>query len=209
MALHVWLVEGTKLILNVEQILKVPALAKVYNEFRDDKELMYKIFRFIDCYADEDGYIKKNGLTEMKAFRYACDVSNLAETFKPSKDIADAITWLTQHNINFVGEMFFNSIEAIQSAKEVVQIMNKTLRNDLKKDSFTKDEIAGMLGYVDQITKIATNLPKLIENLKATEEAYQKSKLKKTVVRGGKEMSSSMDPNNTIDNGGVTLDMID
>ena len=44
MALHVWLVEGSKLILNIEQILKVPVLATIYNDWHNDRELMYKIF---------------------------------------------------------------------------------------------------------------------------------------------------------------------
>lgn len=208
--LHVWLIDGTKLILNVEQILKVPCLAKIYNDWHEDKELMNKIFRFIDCYADEDGYIKRNGLTEIAAFKYAIDVANLSDDFRPTKDICEAIDWLNEHNINFVGQMFFSSIEAIQSAKDLVQIMNKNLRNDLRKTSFTPEEISAMLGYVNQITKLASGLPKLIEELKSTEEAYQKSKLKKTVVRGGKEMAKSMDPRNTIDNGGTsTIDIID
>ena len=47
MALHVWLVEGSKIILNIEQILKVPVLAKIYNDWHNDRELMYKIFKFI------------------------------------------------------------------------------------------------------------------------------------------------------------------
>ena len=67
MALHVWLVEGSKLILNVEQILKVPILATIYNDWHNDRELMYKTFKFIDCYADEDGYIHRNGLKDQKA----------------------------------------------------------------------------------------------------------------------------------------------
>ena len=33
MALHVWLVEGSKIILNIEQILKVPILATIYNDW--------------------------------------------------------------------------------------------------------------------------------------------------------------------------------
>ena len=37
MALHVWLVEGFKLILNVEQILKVPVLATIYNDWHNDR----------------------------------------------------------------------------------------------------------------------------------------------------------------------------
>lgn len=199
--LHVWLVEGTKLILNVEQILKVPILAKIYNEWHNDRDLMYKIFRFIDCYADEDGYIKRNGLTDMKAFKYALDVCQLPDTFRPTPDIETAINWLAEHNINFVGALFFENIEALSNARELVAIMNKNLRNDLKKDSFTKEEIASMLGYVKEITNMANGIPKLIENLKSVEESYNKSKLNKTIVRGGKAMSSSMDPRNAIENG--------
>lgn len=210
MALHTWLIEGTKIILNVEQILKVPKLASIYHTYYKNKDLLNKIFKFIDAYADEDGYILRNGLTDKKAFDYAISISQLPEDFRPSKEIMDAINWLREHNINFVGEMFFSSIEAIQSAKEVVQIMNKTLRNDLNKNAFSKEDISSMLGYVNEITKLATNLPTLIEKLKSTEEAYLKSKLKKTIVRGGKEMSSSMDPRNGIDNGGITnIDIID
>ena len=48
MALHVWLVEGSKLILNVEQILKVPVLATIYNEWHNDREHMYKILFLFD-----------------------------------------------------------------------------------------------------------------------------------------------------------------
>lgn len=199
--LHVWLVEGTKLILNIEQILKVPILAKIYNEWHTDRDLMYKIFRFIDCYADEDGYIKRNGLTDMKAFKYALDVCQLPDTFRPTPDIENAINWLAEHNINFVGALFFENIEALSNARELVAIMNKNLRNDLKKDSFTKEEIASMLGYVKEITNMANGIPKLIENLKSVEESYNKSKLNKTIVRGGKAMSSSMDPRNAIENG--------
>ena len=58
MALHVWLVEGSKLILNVEQILKVPVLATIYNDWHNDRELMYKIFKFIDLLNHYDEYIR-------------------------------------------------------------------------------------------------------------------------------------------------------
>lgn len=210
MALHVWLVEGSKLILNVEQILKVPVLAKIYNDWHSDRELMYKFFRFIDCYADEDGYIKRNGLTEMKAFNYAIEVAQLNPDFKPTKDMVDAINWLIEHNINYVGQMFFETIDALQAGKDLMAVMNKNLRADLKKESFTKDEIGNMLGYMREITKMGKELPKLIAELKETEDNYTKSRLRKTVVRGGKELAASMDVNNQIDNGvGGGIDMID
>ena len=210
MALHVWLVEGSKLILNVEQILKVPVLAKIYNDWHSDRELMYKLFRFIDCYADEDGYIKRNGLTEMKAFNYAIEVAQLNSDFKPTNDMVDAINWLIEHNINYVGQMFFETIDALQAGKDLMAVMNKNLRADLKKESFTKDEIGNMLGYMREITKMGKELPKLIAELKETEDNYTKSRLRKTVVRGGKELAASMDVNNQIDNGvGGGIDMID
>lgn len=210
MAVHVWLVEGSKLILNVAEILKVPALETIYREWHTDREIMYKIFKFIDAFSNEDGYIKRNGLTEIKAFEYACDVAGLPRDFKPTKNMAEAISWLIDHNINFVGNMFFASIEALQSSRELVNIMNKNLRNDLKKDSFNKEEIASMLGYVKEITKLASDIPALIEKLQNTENAYNKSKLKATIVRGGRTMAASMDPNNGVDNGGSNeIDIID
>ena len=190
MALHVWLVEGSKIILNIEQILKVPVLAKIYNDWHNDRELMYKIFKFIDCYADEDGYIHRNGLKDQKAFDYAIEVAQLNSDFRPTKDMIEAINWLVEHNI--------------------MAVMNKNLRNDLKKDSFTKEEIGGMLGYMREITKMGKDLPKLIAELKEAEDNYIKSKLRKTIVRGGKELAASMDVNNQIDNGvGSGIDMID
>ena len=198
MALHVWLVEGSKLILNVEQILKVPILATIYNDWHNDRELMYKIFKFIDCYADEDGYIHRNGLKDQKAFDYAIEVAQLNSDFRPTKDMIEAINWLVEHNINYVGQMFFETVNALQAGK------------DLKKDSFTKEEIGGMLGYMREITKMGKDLPKLIAELKEAEDNYVKSKLKKTIVRGGKELATSMDVHNNIDNGvGGGIDMID
>ena len=198
MALHVWLVEGSKLILNVEQILKVPILATIYNDWHNDRELMYKIFKFIDCYADEDGYIHRNGLKDQKAFDYAIEVAQLNSDFRPTKDMIEAINWLVEHNINYVGQMFFETVNALQAG------------NDLKKDSFTKEEIGGMLGYMREITKMGKDLPKLIAELKEAEDNYVKSKLKKTIVRGGKELATSMDVHNNIDNGvGGGIDMID
>ena len=171
---------------------------------------MYKLFRFIDCYADEDGYIKRNGLTEMKAFNYAIEVAQLNPDFKPTKDMVDAINWLIEHNINYVGQMFFETIDALQAGKDLMAVMNKNLRADLKKESFTKDEIGNMLGYMREITKMGKELPKLIAELKETEDNYTKSRLRKTVVRGGKELAASMDVNNQIDNGvGGGIDMID
>lgn len=210
MALHVWLVEGSKIILNIEQILKVPVLAKIYNDWHNDRELMYKIFKFIDCYADEDGYIHRNGLKDQKAFDYAIEVAQLNSDFRPTKDMIEAINWLVEHNINYVGQMFFETVNALQAGKDLMAVMNKNLRNDLKKDSFTKEEIGGMLGYMREITKMGKDLPKLIAELKEAEDNYVKSKLKKTIVRGGKELAASMDVHNNIDNGaGGGIDMID
>ena len=85
MALHVWLVEGSKIILNIEQILKVPVLAKIYNDWHNDRELMYKIFKFIDCYADEDGYIHRNGLKDQKALIILLRLLNLIQTLDQLK----------------------------------------------------------------------------------------------------------------------------
>ena len=210
MALHVWLVEGSKIILNIEQILKVPVLAKIYNDWHNDRELMYKIFEFIDCYADEDGYIHRNGLKDQKAFDYAIEVAQLNSDFRPTKDMIEAINWLVEHNINYVGQMFFETVNALQAGKDLMAVMNKNLRNDLKKDSFTKEEIGGMLGYMREITKMGKDLPKLIAELKEAEDNYVKSKLKKIITRGGKELTASMDVHNNIDNGvGGGIDMID
>lgn len=122
----------------------------------------------------------------------------------------DAINWLIEHNINYVGQMFFETVNALQAGKDLMAVMNKNLRNDLKKDSFTKEEIGGMLGYMREITKMGKDLPKLIAELKEAEDNYVKSKLKKTIVRGGKELAASMDVHNNIDNGvGGGIDMID
>jgi uncharacterized membrane-anchored protein YjiN (DUF445 family) len=106
--------------------------------------------------------------------------------------------------------MFFETVNALQAGKDLMAVMNKNLRNDLKKDSFTKEEIGGMLGYMREITKMGKDLPKLIAELKEAEDNYVKSKLKKTIVRGGKELVASMDVHNNIDNGiGSGIDMID
>ncbi len=122
----------------------------------------------------------------------------------------EAINWLVEHNINYVGQMFFETVNALQAGKDLMAVMNKNLRNDLKKDSFTKEEIGGMLGYMREITKMGKDLPKLIAELKEAEDNYVKSKLKKIIARGGKELTASMDVHNNIDNGvGGGIDMID
>ena len=124
--------------------------------------------------------------------------------------MVDAINWLIEHNINYVGQMFFETVNALQAGKDLMAVMNQNLRNDLKKDSFTKDEIGGMLNYMREITKMGKDLPKLIAELKEAEDNYIKSKLRKTIVRGGKELAASMDVNNQIDNGvGNGIDIID
>lgn len=202
MALHVWLVEGSKLILNIEQILKVPILAKIYNDWHTNKDFMYKVFKFIDCYADENGYIFRNGLTELKAFNYAIDVAQLSSDFRPTKDMQDAINWLFEHNINYIGKMCYESISALQNSTELMAIMNKNLRNDLKKESFTKEEIGSMLGYTREIMKMGKDIPNVIRDITESEDNYNKSKAKQTIVRGGKTLASSMDVNNAVDNGG-------
>ena len=158
----------------------------------------------------EDGYIHRNGLKDQKAFDYAIEVAQLNSDFRPTKDMIEAINWLVEHNINYVGQMFFETVNALQAGKDLMAVMNKNLRNDLKKDSFTKEEIGGMLGYMREITKMGKDLPKLIAELKEAEDNYVKSKLKKTIVRGGKELAASMDVHNNIDNGvGGGIDMID
>lgn len=157
-----------------------------------------------------DGYIHRNGLKDQKAFDYAIEVAQLNSDFRPTKDMIEAINWLVEHNINYVGQMFFETVNALQAGKDLMAVMNKNLRNDLKKDSFTKEEIGGMLGYMREITKMGKDLPKLIAELKEAEDNYVKSKLKKTIVRGGKELAASMDVHNNIDNGvGGGIDMID
>ena len=141
---------------------------------------------------------------------YAIEVAQLNSDFRPTKDMVDAINWLIEHNINYVGQMFFETVNALQAGKDLMAVMNQNLRNDLKKDSFTKDEIGGMLNYMREITKMGKDLPKLIAELKEAEDNYIKSKLRKTIVRGGKELAASMDVNNQIDNGiGSGIDIID
>ena len=57
---------------------------------------------------------------------------------------------------------------------------------------------------------MSKDIPKLIDKHKEAEDNYVKSKLKKTIVRGGKELAASMDVHNNIDNGvGGGIDMID
>ena len=108
------------------------------------------------------------------------------------------------------GAEHVETVNALQAGKDLMAVMNQNLRNDLKKDSFTKDEIGGMLNYMREITKMGKDLPKLIAELKEAEDNYIKSKLRKTIVRGGKELAASMDVNNQIDNGiGSGIDIID
>lgn len=166
MALHVWLVEGSKLILNIEQILKVPVLAKIYNDWHNDRELMYKIFKFIDCYADEDGYIHRNGLKDQKAFDYAIEVAQLNSDFRPTKDMIEAINWLVEHNINYVGQMFFETVNALQAGKDLMAVMNKNLRNDLKKDSLLKKRSVVCLVICVRLRRWVKTYLNLLLNLK-------------------------------------------
>lgn len=166
MALHVWLVEGSKLILNVEQILKVPVLATIYNDWHNDRELMYKIFKFIDCYADEDGYIHRNGLKDQKAFDYAIEVAQLNSDFRPTKDMIEAINWLIEHNINYVGQMFFETVNALQAGKDLMAVMNKNLRNDLKKTLLLKKRSVVCLVICVRLRRWVKTYLNLLLNLK-------------------------------------------
>lgn len=166
MALHVWLVEGSKLILNVEQILKVPVLAIIYNDWHNDRELMYKIFKFIDCYADEDGYIHRNGLKDQKAFDYAIEVAQLNSDFRPTKDMVDAINWLIEHNINYVGQIFFETVNALQAGKDLMAVMNQNLRNDLKKILLLRMRLEVCLIICVRLLRWVKIFLNLLQNLK-------------------------------------------
>lgn len=161
-----------------------PSIAKVraWNEFK-----------FIYHIVDPRSVPNQKGYNEKAAIAFANRECGFDEFYVPDRLLLKAINKYEELNSSVVAEVCQELLISFNSSSDVLKRMRTKMEDLLAKSNITSDEIREVITLQKEIISMASSIPEHINKLTIAQAELEKSDNK--VLRGKRELSSSMDPN--------------
>ena len=141
--------------------------------------------------GDPKSPARQSGLSEAEALRYAIEQAGLPKDYLPDALVLRLIKRYYDENITEAGRVVENILQTIHNINLGISQINRFLNEQLA-SPLTADNIAVILGLVDNVKKQAGDIPSVLKKL---EEAKQNLMYEQEteLSRGGNAVLSSMD----------------
>lgn len=198
--IHLWYIDNNdNLVLDIKELLKYPILAKIYqNDISTEKTTAREFFKYIDFRTSSTGYIRRNGLNDKEAHKYALSQTKLSKDFIFPNNLKTILDFVSENlEYDVVATLVTTAIKALRVSTKSLNVYIDNL-NELESSEYKDKEgnpidisalISKALNTISNIPKDITNLEKLLE--------LQKSS--KAVVRGSTEYKNSMDGDDSLE----------
>lgn len=198
--IHIWYIDNTdNLVLNLQELLKYPLLAKVYQQDTSTtKYLSKEYFKYLDYLTASSGYCVKNGLNARDAHLYAMSQTKLPKDYHLPLNHKDILRFVKD-------ELEFDGINRLVSmATKAMNVSTRSLENyidtlnDLDKDEFKDSEgnPIDISAIVNKVMKTISTIPGDVDKLK---NLIEKQNNNSQVIRGSNEYRPSMDGDRDIE----------
>ena len=141
--------------------------------------------------GDPKSPARQSGLSEAEALRYAIEQAGLPKDYLPDALVLRLIKRYYDENITEAGRVVENILQTIHNINLGISQINRFLNEQLA-SPLTAENIAVILGLVDNVKKQAGDIPSVLKKL---EEAKQNLMYEQEteLSRGGNTVLSSMD----------------
>jgi len=213
-------VEGGLLVLDKEEIRAISCFRTVLERDKGSegdhdgrkKYYAFKEFYYIYWVADLFSAGNKGGYSEKEIHKQAIKESRLDDNYKPDKLVKECISYYREEQLSSLPTLaaLSNLIKGIRLSEQISQKMInniqviidtgeerrlKQLENnepiDIAQESI---EAQGLIGLLEQLTKIANTIPKTLNTLKDLQEQVTKEQSGSQFVRGGHKKGNRADP---------------
>lgn len=216
----IYTVEGGQLVFNKEYIRGLPefkVLLEKHIPSKGDadgrkKFEHWKIFMYIKIVADLFSYPNQGGYDDKSVHKAAIKESTLDENFKPNDEIQAAIVKYREIQLAMLPVLNTISIilkackfsetvchKIIESMQAALDRYNKMLEEQEKLGQTANVAdltllVDGLITKLEQVNKLATNIPKTQDTLEKLDERLKKQSSGDTIGRGGKTIGNRADP---------------
>lgn len=198
--IHIWYIDNTdNLVLNLQELLKYPLLAKVYQQDTSTtKYLSKEYFKYLDYLTASSGYCIKNGLNDKDAHIYAMSQTKLPKDYRFPLNHKEILRFVKE-------ELEFDGINRLVSmATKAINVSTRSLENyidtlnNLEKDEYkdTEGNPIDVSAIVNKVMKTISTIPGDVDKLRSL---IEKQNNNSQVIRGSNEYRPSMDGDRDIE----------
>lgn len=167
-------------------------IRELYNRDKSpNKEGYIKECILIYNMGDPKSSVRQQGTSEAEALKASIELAGLSKSYIPDVLVRRIITRYYNENITEAGRVVENIIKTLHNTSLCVSRINELLNEKLH-ETITIEETVGITTAIQQISKIAGELPTTIDKLDKAKEKlmYEEEHAR---ARGGQEIVSSMD----------------
>jgi regulator of RNase E activity RraB len=198
--IHIWYIDNTdNLVLNLQELLKYPLLAKVYQQDTSTvKYLSKEYFKYIDYLTSPSGYCIKNGLNAKDSHIYALSQTKLPRDYHVPLNHKEILKFVKE-------DLEFDGINRLVSmATKALNISTRSLENyidtlnNLERDEF-KDKDGNAIDVSDMVSKVMKTIKSIPGDIDTLKNLIEKQNNNSQVIRGSNEYRPSMDGDREIE----------
>lgn len=167
-------------------------MRKLYNRDRTKNKSKYIQECIVIYYlGDPKSPAKQAGLSDAEALTMAIEQAGLPSDYIPDEVVLTLIHKYYEENITEAGRVIENIMKSVHNMNLLVNQMNNLINEKLK-GTITIEDCATYTPIMEQIKKIAGDLPQMTKKLREAKENLLYEKETET-ARGGNVITSSMD----------------
>lgn len=198
--IHIWYIDNTdNLVLNLQELLKYPLLAKVYQQDTSTtKYLSKEYFKYLDYLTASGGYCVKNGLSTKDAHMYALSQTKLPKDFRVPLNHKEILNFVKEElEFDGINRLVSMGIKAINVSTRCLENYIDTL-NAYEKQDF-KDADGNVIDVSDMVTKVMKMIKSIPGDTDTLKNLIEKQNNNSQVIRGSNDYRPSMDGDRDIE----------
>jgi hypothetical protein len=160
----------------------------------------YRELTYVYLMCDYNAYPTQHGLSNKEAHRYAVEHSQLEPNYEPDEVIKLLMVQYEKEHISSAKQSARNILRLFGWNNKIIEAIDNNLTNMMSNATLTKDQIAELIGYQKQLLDISINIPTHAKRLREAMTLLEEEDRSIKIGRGGNEISSSMNPDNDIEN---------
>lgn len=160
----------------------------------------YREFKYIYFMSDTNSFPNRMGYNKSMAHEYSVKHSKLPNGYMPDKEVIAAINLYKNHDTTPMKETAKELRKTLNLNSRVIATLRTQLEEALRvsNDKSNKEGSKPLLSAMNELIAMSNKLPDTFRTLSSIEEIVKEEDNKKSKVRGGNDVKSSMLPDNSI-----------
>lgn len=184
--------KGNVLEIDDINILLVKEFADVYKRDKSaNKKIAFEELKYIQLMCSPNSPYVKRGLSGDELHRRVMENINL-DHWTPDDVVETAISFYKIEGMGIVTKLLISMLNSFNNSNKIIDKINDINKRDLNKPNITDEEIETLLKRQVTLTDVSGKISVQIEKLDKIIEQSKLEQKKKTRVKAGGELTSSM-----------------